>query len=278
MSMETPGIYPGVPYSAYAKVDAINHSTLRHFSRSAAHAHHERSNPRHTPEMKLGSAVHVAVLEPDDFMARYIAAPKIDKRTKVGKAEWANFKEINKAKLFLDPSEWDLCLSLRDAVHRHPMAQTLLAPPGANELSLLWDDAETGLRCKGRLDRLTAYDGWPFIVDLKTAQDASRDAFSRQLHNLRYYEQAALYLDGADAIAPSERRYAFIVAEKAPPYAVAVYELEADALELGRDNVRRHLQEYAECRRTNEWPAYSDDMEPISVPHWAFRAKEAEAA
>ncbi len=49
---------------------------------------------------------------------------------------------------------------------------------GMNEVSIVWVDEQTGLKCKARLDRLTVYRGYPFVLDLKTSKDASPSPFS----------------------------------------------------------------------------------------------------
>jgi hypothetical protein len=58
--------------------------------------------------------------------------------------------------------------------------------------------------------------------------------------------------------------------EKGPPYAVAVYEADADFLRRGERDFRKAVQLLAECRRTGEWPAYQrDEVELIGLPPWS---------
>lgn len=46
-----------------------------------------------TDAMRLGTALHTLLLEPESYRARHPVAPKVDRRTNVGKAEWAAFLE-----------------------------------------------------------------------------------------------------------------------------------------------------------------------------------------
>lgn len=85
-----------------------------------------------------------------------------------------------------------------------------------------------------------------------------------------------MYLDGLNTLAPHDRKFVFVAVEKEPPYAVAVYELEEDALQLGRDDYQKHLAQYAECVKTNRWPGYGDGMDYVSLPSWAFRPIQGE--
>jgi len=163
---------------------------------------------------------------------------------------------------------------MRDSVWAHPTARELLSGAGINEASLVWVDGETGLLCKARLDRLTTLGDWPVILDVKTAKSASRAAFSSAVHKFHYHQQLAHYSDGAQALAPMDRKCMFIVVETERPFCVAVYELEDDALVLGRDETHKHLRAYAECLKTGRWPGYPDGADYISLPPWAFRAIE----
>jgi len=268
-----PGLHRGVPYDVYARWDAVNHSTLRHFNRTAAHAREAIVNPSDQTEAQfLGHATHVAILEPDRFEAEFVAAPKFDKRTTEGKKGWAAFQAEHADATCMPKEEHDLCLRLRESVWAHPTAAELLKGAGFNEASAVWIDPGTGLRCKTRIDRLTSLAGWPVDVELKTTKDASRAAFGRDINYYRYHQQGAMQLDGLNALAPHERKFVFVAVEKEPPYCVAVYELEEDALQLGRDDYQKHLRMYAECLSTNRWPGYPDGIDYVSLPPWAFRS------
>lgn len=212
--------------------------------------------PKPTAAMAKGSLVHCAVLEPAELLKRYGIAP--DRRTKAGK-ETAAAMQANG----IEPvSESDLQQTQRmaSAVHRHPMAAQLLQQ-GQPETSIWWDDPETGLRCKCRPDWL---DG-STCVDLKTTNDASPRAFAKSVANFRYHVQQAHY----QAAEPIER-FIFIAVEKEPPFAVGVYELDADALAEGQRLRIRDLQRIANCRAAESWPGYGDELQTLSLPGWAF--------
>jgi hypothetical protein len=75
---------------------ALSASGLRVLKRSPLHYWDRYINPDRvttepTEAMQLGTLIHCAVLEPDQFDVRYIAVPEgIDKRTKEGKQVWAD--------------------------------------------------------------------------------------------------------------------------------------------------------------------------------------------
>jgi exodeoxyribonuclease VIII len=109
------------------------------------------------------------------------------------------------------------------------------------------------------------------MTDVKTALDASPGAFQRSIQGLGYHVQAAMYAGGFEAITGDPLRgFLFITAEKVRPYAVAVYRLGEDALEVGRRLYRSALRTWADCLERDTWPAYSDRIESITLPAWAF--------
>lgn len=275
-AVETPtkvppvGLHRGIAYEAYSRWPAINHSILRLFNRTAAHAREELVNPKDQSEAQAqGHACHVALLEPDRFEMEFVAAPKIDKRYKEGKLEWAAFQAANASKTVVTADEFALALKMRDAVWSHPTAAEILRSAGPTEASLLWQSE--GTDCKARLDKLGAIAGWPVIADLKTTKDAGQRAFSRDIYYYHYAQQGAYYLDGAQAIAAHDRKFVFIAVEKEAPFAVAVYELEQDAIDQGRIEYEKHLAQYARCLETGVWGGYGDGMGYVSLPSWAFK-------
>jgi hypothetical protein len=276
-----PGLHRGLSFDEYAAIqNAANHSTLEHFRQTPLHARHYMltGGDEETAALRRGWATHAAVLEPDRFAAQFVAAPKVDRRTKDGKAAWADFQAANTDRLILTDEEMDLCQKLRAAVWSHPTAAEILAAKGMNEVSLVWKDAETEVDCKGRIDRICSYAGWSCLVDLKTTRDAGRRAFESSVQRFGYHSQAAFYIDGAQAVAPRdvERKWLWIAVETEAPYACAVYEIEDAALSMGRDEYRKHLRAYAECLRTGEWPGYPAGIDYCGLPSWAYRAIEGE--
>ena len=211
-----------------------------------------------TAAMRLGSLTHCATLEPDELTKRYQLAP--DRRTKEGKAAVVEMAAAGIEAV----SEADLAqaLQMADAVRSNSTAALLLAN-GQAEQSFWWDDIATGMRCKCRPDW---FDG-ETIVDLKTCQDASPAGFAKAVAQWSYQAQAAHYLCGTLA-----KRFIFCAVEKTAPYAVGVYELDAEAMAHG--SVLRHtsLQKIQDCRAINSWPGYTDGgIQTLQLPGWALK-------
>jgi hypothetical protein len=243
---------------------AVSASHLHAVSKSPYHYWSRYLDPNRKPveptaAMRLGSLVHCAVLEPDELLQRYGVAP--DRRTKAGK-EQAERMATEGMEAVSEP-DMALALSMASSVRQHPAAYALLAQ-GKAEQSFWWDDATTGLRCKCRPD-------WYYqstVVDLKTTTDASPAGFARSVATFRYHVQASHYLSGLHGA----QRFVFIAVEKTAPYAVAVYELDAEAMAAGNELRLRDLRMIADCRATSEWPGYGDQCQTLSLPKWALTA------
>lgn len=78
---------------AYDAIEALNWSTLKLIETSPALLKYRLTNPRpDTPSLRLGRAIHCAVLEPERWSSgAYVVEPDADKRTREGKAERAKW-------------------------------------------------------------------------------------------------------------------------------------------------------------------------------------------
>jgi len=107
------------------------------------------------------------------------------------------------------------------------------------------------------------------VVDIKTTDDARPEAFSRAIHRFRYHVQAAFYIDACNAAKAKVFRFVFVVVERTPPFACAVYEITESAIDQGRREYLADLALYDKCARTRRWPAYPG-LRLISLPSWGF--------
>lgn len=270
-----PGIHAGLSRAEYDAIDALNVSLLMHgIQRSMAHLRWEKDHPSEpSKEMVFGQAFHLACFEPAEFAKNVVQEPEYNARTNDGKAIRDKFAAENKGKLILTSDEMADLRGMQESIMAHKAARFLIDMSGDRECTVVWTDPETGVLCKGRLDKLTT--NAVTIIDPKTTQCAAKGAFERSIITYGYHIRGAWYQDGVCAALGCDEppNMGFVAIEKAPPYAVAAYELDAPALALGRLKYREAIREYAHCLKTGRWPGYSDKVEPISVPAWALRAE-----
>jgi hypothetical protein len=255
-------------FAAYAKIDAINWSTLKEMAKSPKHYQHALANARKdTAAMALGRAVHTAVFEPDRFALEY-AVWKGDRRA--GKT-WEAFKAMHAKETILKVDEYRKCIAIRDAVRSHPTAARYLAD-GVGEQTISWTDKGTGLACKARYDWYSraAAGGRGALVDLKTASDIEARAFARTVARLAYYAQLSMYADGLADSVGHDPEVVIIAVESNAPHDVAVFNLDADALYAGREHYRDLLARVKGCREFNHWPGRYVEKQSLELPPWAF--------
>lgn len=244
---------------------ALSKSGLDRLAISPAHYQAWLSEPRiETPAMKLGSAVHCGILEPDRFLKDYAPLPEgLDRRTKAGKEMYAELE--SSGKILLSADDLETVNRMRDSVLAHPAARELLAE-GIAETSHFAELGGVAVKC--RPDWLSG----GIVVDLKTTQDASLSGFSKSIANYRYAVQAPFYSDILASLGHDVVAFLFIAVEKTAPYAVGVYELDDMSIEIGREQYQHDLDTYRRCVESGEWPAYSNGIEKISLPKWAIAA------
>lgn len=214
-----------------------------------AHEHDEQSQA-----MRLGSLVHCLALDPETFNRDFIVADRINRRTKDGKAEWAAVVESGLIPVTGD--DYVKASRISNSVTRHPIAGPLLTGGEAEKTIVVERDGLLPL--KGRIDYLHPFG----VVELKTAHDASKRAFSGAVGRYSYHLSASYYRMLAARHAGCEEaeiRHAFVVVETKYPFAVAVYTTPEALLEDGRKLWKEQLARFDECMRDNHWPSYPAD-------------------
>lgn len=254
-------------------------SRLKQFKRSAAHMKYAMDNPQEPSDpMIIGSATHSAILEPDLFVKEWGRIPEGDGRSTAIKEAKAKLITQFGFDHILKSDVYDNILAMRDSVLGNALALDLL--DGADtETSHYWGERyiygnkPMEVDCKARIDALPRDQSiWgDCVVDIKTTANASREEFRRSCFNFGYHIQAAHYLS-----ATCRRRFIFIVVERDAPHCVALYELDEDALNLGRDERESLLGQWALCEAEeaegglNAWPGFPVEVQKLSLPGWAY--------
>ena len=87
-------------HNYYQDTEYVSNSMLNNLTgKSPEYFRFAMDNPQPTtPAMKFGSAIHMNVLQPEEFHINYAITPKFDKRTKQGKVDYAEFVNSNMLK------------------------------------------------------------------------------------------------------------------------------------------------------------------------------------
>lgn len=262
-----PGIYPGVSHVDYLSWQAIDHHALQAASRSLAH-YQMRPPAEVTPTMRLGQLCHTGRLKPLLLAQRYVVMPRFEDRVRrpdgssydkprltTAYRELAdNFQRTNADKIIVTQEEYDAMVGVVTSLTSHPRALSMLT--GEVEVSLVWRD-DTGLLCKARIDCWRREESR--IAELKTTPDALR--FEQQLLPRGCHCQMAFVCDGLARLTGQPHGADIVVVETTPPFGVRAAPLSRPAMQRGREDSRRLLDQIATACDTHHWPGYDSPDE-----------------
>lgn len=272
-----PGIYEGIPNEAYHAGPGISKSGLWTIStKTPAHFKFppEKVETTQSKAIKdMGTACHLAILEPEDFEKLVVRGPK-DRRSN----KWTDREEACKldGRLLLVQKDFDNVIAMRDAIHANAFINGIITGGKRMvEASAYFIDDVTGELCRVRPDLWREDIG--VMLDVKSTRSASSDEFARSVSGYGYHAQEAFYSDGWSALGKNVNGFLFMAFEKESPFAFKVYELPPSIVEEGRIAMRKALDAYHTCRETNSWPAYGEEVEELSFKRWQYRHTEAPA-
>jgi len=269
-----------LPPANYRSDPSLSRGAILDLLRSPAHyyARHLAADlavEEPSDAMRLGTLVHLAILEPSAFKSTVAEGPDVSRATRI----WKEAEAAAGGCELLKPAEMRKIVGIRDAVLAHPIARSIFGGPGLPEASYFWPRQITGRTAQGdgslwlraRPDFVTD-DG--FVVDLKTTTDARAETFTRRAWDLGYHVQAALYLEGVsrynvEAGLPAPRAFVIVAVETDPPFAVQVFAPDDGLLHLGAQAIDVALSRFVECSAAGDWPSYSREIVPLSPPRWA---------
>ena len=264
MQITEPCYVANMPADIYHAHDSASSSGLRLLLRSPDHFKNSEEKDQ-TRAMVLGSALHMACLEPDIFYDTYRLLRSSENRMT---SEYKQAKKDFGEEFVLVKPEIEKIEGMARNLHKSAICEYLDNDYCDKELSGFAIDPETGLMCRHRFDAIIIGD---VAIDLKTTTDARKPAFEKKILDFGYHIQASFYADQYNWITGEKiEKFIFAAIETSAPYAVKVYELEQDSMDAGRKKYRHALNEYAQCKASDTWPSYDQEIETIGIPPWAL--------
>lgn len=240
------------------------------------------AEPEPSAAMRLGTMLHAAALEPEVWKRVAVDKPKFTgDGARARQAAWE--AGLFAGAMVVAPKERAAVDGMLAALQHGKSKAAQLArgllwgAGGESEVAITWRDEDEKLahpiERRARLDRLCTRKG-SLVVDLKTTDDPSPEAFAKSIFNHGYHRQAGFYCEAALALVGSSLpRFAFVVVRSEPPHEVAVYELEPEAISLGQQEVRESLRALSRSLAENDWSApWENGPMKINLPFWARRA------
>ena len=267
-------IVENLPALAYHSDDAVGSSLIRKLQTSTPmHAKAMMETPMSSPAMALGTALHAAILEPENDLAQAVVQPDIDKRTKLGKEEHATFAALNEGRCIITPDQAQQLDGMTIACLKDWRIKHALSACKRREVSAF--GLIGGHPAKARLD---AWNGHGMVLDLKTTRDLACD-FEKSIANFGYGLQAAWYREVLRSVFASEGRlmpddfsFVFLVVETAFPHGTAVYRMSDEVMDCYSDRLVELQKQWWECVLKNEYKGWPDsEVVDIGLPAWALK-------
>jgi exodeoxyribonuclease VIII len=267
-----PGIYEGVPDHVYRAWDAVNHSRLCTIDKSPLHYKLNRGIDS-TPALQLGTLIHCGRLQADLLAQKFVVMPQFEldeaNTTKDGeRTSSASTSYVKNAKKAFEASanenKQSIVTAAEFAKYRGAMEALGTCPDfvrdaesGRRELSIVWHDHRTGLRCKARID-IACTDK---LIDLKTKDEKADQsplpvAFEWAIAGYSYHSQAAFYADGWEALTGKRLPFWFAVVTTSEPFQCIFAPLGETSLGVGRDKNIERLSKVLYCKLSNTWAGY----------------------
>lgn len=267
-----PGFVHNLSFDEYLAVPALSGSTIVNMRRSPLYYKHCWDNPQpETPAQKLGTAAHLAALEPTRLNQIAVWGRGEGENVRRGKV-WDAFEEAHAGKMILTASEYDSMYGIARAVHSYAPAHKLLCQPGPIELSMFWTDKVSGRKFKGRIDKVIPRKHT--ILDLKSTRSATPYKFGGQAYSLGYHIKAYLYCSGYEAITGHKAMFKWLAIESKPPHECAVYRATPDILLQGAEDLDVLLKKLSECESSNEWPPDMTEESDLILPPYAYTSTD----
>ncbi len=226
-----------------------------------------------TDPMEFGTAVHMAVFEPERFETEYIHCPYTDRRRKDYK-DWAKEYGIGEpgAPKPLNRFQSQDIANCCKAIRKNEMMGRLIAADGLCEHSLVWTSNPSGVHCKGRLDKIIT--DFRVCFDLKVIGKVDNDTldaeFAKSAGNYDSQLQATHYLEACrENFGGDDWEFVFGVVEGSAPFRSRACRLHPDDLHDGEQWRQSLLTDYKARLAAGDWSEPGEnDCVTVSVPGW----------
>ena len=271
MSEHEDGFVYGMSFEDYQAVDALNGSALVHMRRSPMYYAWMYDHPQPpTDAMKLGTATHRLILEPERVGDFAVWGEEEDQKVRRG-AVWSAFQDAHWDKMIVTKAERDAMVGMATGARTNLPIRKYADMKGKTEVSMFWTDKVTGRAYKGRVDKIC--DGH-VIPDLKTCVSCQPRIFGAQSYRLGYHIKMAMYWSGYRALTGHEPKMKLLAIEKKPPYESVVYRVTKDVIVQGLEEWQNLERQIEVCEDANRWPAEYEDETDLLIPSWATENTE----
>lgn len=252
-------IIKGLTEESYNQIDAIRSGHLKAALISPAHYLARKNEPSEdTDALKFGRALHHAVFEPEVFKTLYTAKPE---GLNLGTIEGKQWKKSVGDKEILSHEEYTNLEGMYNAILNHKHAYPLLMA-GDPEVTVVWENPDTGLKCKAKYDRFHE----KCKVDLKSTRNLAHwDHYQYEFLSKKYRRdiQAVHYMEPFP-----EQSFYHVVIEKNPPYGIKIHPIHSLSLLASKLIRRDALFSIKNSMESGIFNSYNEDIEDVNLPEF----------
>lgn len=220
----------------------LSYSSLSNFRKSPRHfIDYKLFGTDDTDSILLGKVLHCLVLEPQTFNDKYISAPECDRRTKEGKAIYAQFLEQAKDKTVVSNTIYSNAVEMAISVLSNDQSKILIDNALYKEKRIDWE--RYGFKFLSFLDG----EGEDYVFDLKSMPDADPKKVQREILNRGLWMQGGMYLEALE----QDKDYYIIAVDKKGN--VSVHLLMKSLIDYGKSEFKRLCGDFEDCLSTNSW-------------------------
>lgn len=272
------GIYDNISIQDYhANRTHVSATQIKLAKKSLSLWRWMQSHPTETKlHLDFGNACELALLDKENFQKsvailqtqawiakanegreKAYASPK---QSKAYQTELEKFEAENAGKYIIPdvgPQSFEVIEYMLESCHKDAVIQKLISNT-EYQLSLFWADPLTGMNLKTRPDICKRKKN--VIVNVKTTNDGSPAAFSKDLAKYDYPLQSAVEMRGCIATGLMDQvdNYFWLVLEKEPPYNATIYEFDKSDQQYSYDELDYLLNKMLRAKEENLYPGYGD--------------------
>ena len=255
-----------LPNEVYRKCVGVSCSELKDYIQICPEHYHAKYIKHSLPPVAksyfdMGSAIHTLVLEPHLFDSSYVKQSADIKVRRGATWEQAVLEANALGQTLLTERQWSDLEYFRNKKEKNTVL-TKLTRGGVAEQSIFFRDPETDWILKCRPD----YRIDEFGFDLKSAESANPDIFSRAAIHYGYHIQDAFYsfVAGLD-------EFVFGAIESKIPFITTVPILMSEAAKKeGFVKFRTGLKKLIQSTETGIWPPYYSGIYTIELKPWGM--------
>lgn len=253
----------------YKSHPALNHSKLKNLfpPNTPADFFYKEQNPKKSSiAQDFGTAIHIAIFEPNEWSDRVIIEPSIDRRTQAGKEKYASFIASSEGKIILTEEQFLSCKMISDNVKKHHILSKLIHRKHCSyETSGFFTYKDVKL--KFRTDCIL--NDKNIILDVKTTRDPTERGFVRSVIDYNYDSQAAFYLAGMREITGKLfRNFIWIAIENIQPHKIYLYEPSDAFIMRGMRLIDDAIELYKDCVASGSFPGPKAEIITLDTPKW----------